>query len=279
MSNGPSHTVAVVSVAYGSAQVLPGMVESLPAGTPVIIVDNGPDDGLRDWAMARGITVIVPAENLGFGRACNLGAQSATADFVLFLNPDARLDPDALHLLLSAATDFPKASAFAPMLRGDDGHLDFKRRSFLKRADQAPRSPGPDPMAVPSLSGAVLLIRRAAFEAVGGFDPAIFLYYEDDDLAFRLRRDQGPLMLVPAAVAHHASGQSTPPSAALSRFKGYHWARSRVYVARKHGLPHPWFNAMKNALWHMVRPKSLGDPERRSEAIGRLKGAWSARPT
>jgi len=130
---------------------------------------------------------------------------------------------------------------------------------------------------VPSLSGAAMLIRTAAFRAVGGFDPAIFLYYEDDDLAFRLRRDQGPLMLVPAARALHGQGQSTPPSAALSRFKGYHWARSRIYVARKHGLPRPWAAAMKNALWHLIRPKSWAAPDRRAEALGRLHGALSMR--
>lgn len=269
--------VTAISVAYNSAAILPGLVDSLPATLPLAIVDNGPDDGMRDWAATRGIPVLVSPTNLGFGAGCNLGASGVETEFLLFINPDARLYPGTLDHLLAAAHAFPAASAFAPMLRDDDGHLEFKRRSFLNRADQAPRSPGHNPIAVPSLSGAALLVRRAAFEAVGGFDPRIFLYYEDDDLAFRLRRDQGPIILVPAAIAHHASGQSTTPSAALSRFKGYHWARSRVYVARKHGLPWPWVNAMKNALWHLIRPKSWTRPDRRGEALGRIAGAWSMR--
>ncbi len=267
--------ITVITVAYSSARVLPGMIESLPAGAPLVIVNNGPEDGLTLLAQSTGAKLIEPGQNLGFGTACNLGAKGATTEFLVFLNPDARLAPDAMDHLLHAARAHPLASAFAPVLRGDDGQLGFKRRSFLNRADTAPRDPGPDPVAVPTLSGAAILVRTTAFHAVGGFDPAIFLYYEDDDLAFRLRRDQGPLMLVPAAIAHHASGQSTAPSAALSRFKGYHWARSRVYIARKHGLPWPWANALKNALWHLIRPKSWTAPDRRSEAVGRLRGVWS----
>ncbi len=269
--------ITVITVAYSSADVLPGMINSLPGDAALVIVNNGPDDGLAALAHKVGARLIEPGRNLGFGAACNLGAQDATTEFLLFLNPDARLAPDALGHLVQAARSHPQASAFAPVLRGDEGHLGFKRRSFLDRADAAPRDPGPDPIAVPTLSGAALFVRRTAFTAVGGFDPAIFLYYEDDDLAFRLRRDQGPLILVPAAIADHASGQSTELSGALSRFKGYHWARSRVYVARKHGLPLPWANALKNALWHLIRPKSWTRPDRRAEAIGRLKGAWSLR--
>ena len=91
---------------------------------------------------------------------------------------------------------------------------------------------------------------------------------------FRLRII-GPLMLVPQAQVRHFSGKSSTPSAALSRFKGYHWARSRVYVGRKHGVPLPWLNGMKNALWHLIRPRSWWSAELRAEARGRLAGVWS----
>jgi N-acetylglucosaminyl-diphospho-decaprenol L-rhamnosyltransferase len=128
---------------------------------------------------------------------------------------------------------------------------------------------------VPALSGAAMMVRRAAFEAVGGFDPRIFLYYGDDDLSLRLRAGQGPLVFVPSAVVTHFSGQSSPPSAALSRFKGYHWARSRIHAARKHGAAFPRLSGFANALWHLVSPRSWRSAERRNEAIGRLRGALS----
>jgi len=268
--------ITIVTVAYNSVAMLPGMAESLPPATPLVIVDNGPDDGLRGWALARRITCLVPPENLGFGRACNLGAAGAVTEFLLFLNPDVRLHSRTLDELRAAAGRHPKAVAFGLALTDASGHVSYKRRTRLAPHDFAtPRQVPQADTAVPALSGAAFMVRRRAFEAVGGFDPAIFLYYEDDDLSLRLRAAQGPLIFVPTAVATHFRGQSSPPSPTLSRFKGYHWARSRIYTARKHGLPRPWLSGMRNALWHLISPKAWVSPARRAEALGRVSGALS----
>ena len=266
--------VTVVTVAYNSADVLAGMADSLPVGVPLVIVNNGPEDGVSVLAAAKGAQILNPGRNLGFGAACNLGAAVALTEWVFFVNPDARLEPDTLPQLLAAALAHPNATAFGPVLISDAGVASFKRRSMLDRRQVAVRNPGSVPLLVPCLSGAALLVRKSAFDTVGGFDPAIFLYYEDDDLSFRLRAI-GPLMLVPQARVRHSSGKSSSASAALSRFKGYHWARSRVYVGRKHGLPLPWLNGMKNALWHLIRKRSWRSAELRAEAWGRLAGVWS----
>ena len=268
--------ITAISVAYNSAAILPGLVASLPATLPLVIVDNGPDDGMRAWAAARGITVQVSPTNLGFGSGCNLGAAQAETEFLLFINPDARLDPGTLDRLLAAAARHPQAAAFGPVMVDDTGRARYTRNSYLlPRAAKPPRDPGPDDRIVGVLSGAVLMVRRAAFQAVGGFDPAIFLYFEDDDLALRLTKSCGPLILVPAARAAHALGHSSTPSPALSRFKGYHWARSRMHVGRKHGRPLPWLAGFWDGLSHLLSTRSWADAEHRNEALGRLSGALS----
>jgi N-acetylglucosaminyl-diphospho-decaprenol L-rhamnosyltransferase len=268
--------VTAISVAFNSATILPGLVASLPATLPLIVVDNGPDDGMRAWAAAHGVTVMQSATNLGFGGGCNLGAARADRDFVLFINPDARLNPDTLDQLLAAAARHPQAPAFGPVMVDETGRARYKRNSYLlPQAAKPPRDPGPDDRIVGVLSGAVLMVRRAAFQSVAGFDPRIFLYFEDDDLCLRLSRTCGPLILVPSARALHASGHSSTPSAWLSRFKGYHWARSRIYVGRKHGLRLPWLSGLWDALSHLLSPKSWTDPTHRNEAIGRITGTLS----
>ncbi len=268
--------ITIISVAYNSMSVMPGMVDSLPAGTPLIIVDNGPDDGLRDWAKARGVECRVPGDNLGFGRGCNLGAEGVETPFLLFLNPDARLQTHTLRELRAAAERHPLAVAFGAALQDADGHISYKHRTRLAPHDAfAPKALPTQDTVVPALSGAALMVRRAAFAAVDGFDPAIFLYYEDDDLSLRLRAEQGQLVFVPSAIATHFSGKSSAASAALSRFKGYHWARSRIYTAHKHGLPAPWLAGLRNALWQIIGPKAWRSAERRAEGWGRLKGVWS----
>jgi N-acetylglucosaminyl-diphospho-decaprenol L-rhamnosyltransferase len=186
------------------------------------------------------------------------------------------LQPGTLDALCAAAARHPEAAAFGAALQDGAGHVSYKHRTRLAPQDRfAPKAVPAEDTVVPALSGAALMVRRAAFAAVGGFDPAIFLYYEDDDLSLRLRATEGPLIFVPSAVATHYSGKSSAPSAALSHFKGYHWARSRIYTARKHGLAWPWLAGLRNALWQMIGPKAWRSAERRAEGRGRMAGVWS----
>ena len=194
-----SSRVTVVTVAFNSMDVLPEMLASIPAGTNVVIVDNASDnpEDLLELGARNGLKVIHNAQNLGFGVACNVGAAQAQTEFLLFLNPDARLLDGALDALVAAADNFSAASAFNPAIIDSRGQPQFKRRSVLlpdsdKLARGWPSSSGE----VAVLSGAALFVRRAAFKAVGGFDPQIFMYHEDDDLSLRLKESCGPLYFV-----------------------------------------------------------------------------------
>ena len=269
--------VTIVSVAYGSMDVLPAMAASLPPDTPLVIVDNGDDDGLRDWARLAGHDLRLPGRNIGFGAACNLGAEGAQSEFLFFLNPDARLEPGALAALLDAATRHGDACGFGPAILREDGSVFSVNPSIIiPRTTRGKRGLRPqEEVARPSLNGAALFIRRAAFEAIGGFDPAIFLYFEDDDLTLRLARDIGKLMYVPAARITHASGGSTQPSAALARFKGYHYARSYIHVLGKHGRRHPWAVGAMDALRRCLSLRFLTRSDKRNDAIGRWQGVMS----
>ena len=135
-----------------------------------------------------GARVIETGENLGFGTACNRGAEVADTPFVLFLNPDARLLPETLTALLTDAEAHPEAAAFGPCIMDADGTVELPRARTL--LDDGPAMMAEVPKAacaVDFLSGACLLVRHGAFQAIGGFDEAIFLYLEDDDLCLRLR--------------------------------------------------------------------------------------------
>lgn len=274
----PSVEISVVTVAFNSADVLPGMLESIPKGVDIVLVDNGDDDGMRDHARARGASVIVPEENLGFGRGCNLGAAHARGTHFLFLNPDARLHFDTLDRFAEAIQRHPDAGAFGAVQEDENGRGFFKRRSRIRRDIPAlPRALPRQDTQVPVLSGAALLVPRGAFETVKGFDPAIFLFYEDDDISLRLSAQAGPLWLIPAARVTHLGAASSPADPRTSRFKGYHWGRSRVYVSRKHKTPRPLLRGLVNALNFLLSPRSLRSANHRAEGLGRLSGAWSQR--
>ncbi|MEC8666643.1 MAG: glycosyltransferase family 2 protein [Pseudomonadota bacterium] len=269
--------VSVVAVAFKSFDVLPAMAATLPEGTQLICVDNGPPDGLEAWAQANGHIFIPAGKNLGFGTACNLGAARSTREFVFFLNPDATLRPGAVDLLVAALDRRPDASASGPAFFAGSGKMFSVRPSIiLPRGLFARRKSRPTvETQVPSLSGAGLMVRRSAFEKIGGFDPEIFLYFEDDDVTLRLDRDAGPLLYVPEARVDHASGGSTEASPALSAFKGYHYIRSYSPVMKKFGRSAPMARTIWSVLRRFLSMRMLKSVDRRHDAFGRLRGLRS----
>ena len=271
--------VTVVTVAHNSLAVLPGMLQSLPAGTACVIVDNASEDhdALADLARSHGARLIHNNDNRGFGTACNMGAAGATTEFLLFLNPDARLQDGALDALVAAADTYAHAVAFNPAITEASGKPYFKRGSVLLPRSQklAPGWPDTD-REVPVLTGAAFFVRRAAFEAAGGFDPEIFLYHEDDDLALRLRTAGGGLMFVRDARVMHDAGNSTVRSSRSAAFKAFHMGRSRVYAARKHHLPGAGRKALMSALLQLISPLTLLSGRKRAKQSAFLRGVLAA---
>lgn len=274
-ASGPPRTT-VVAVAFNSADVLPAMLASIPPGVPVVVVDNAGTDASGDIARAAGARVVRLEENQGFGRGCNAGAALAGTEFLLFLNPDAALEPGALEALETAADAHPDASAFNPRIRDRNGQAYFKRGSILLArrewlARGWPATSGP----VPVLSGAAFFCRRAQFEAEGGFDPAIFLYHEDDDLSLRLKARFGPLRFVREAEVVHLEGRGSPRNPETARIKSYHMARSRLHAMRKHSRPFPLARSLSSAIVKLLSPANLVSARKRAQATAYLKGVLS----
>lgn len=247
--------IDAVIVSYRSAATLRGCVEPLAAmpGVQVTVVDNdSPDDAVETIADLRAEVERSP-RNGGFSYGCNLGAARGGAPLLLFLNPDARLDAGALEALTAALGRDPSMALVGPRIIEDDGELAWSQRRFPRLRStfaQAlflhrlfPRAAWTDelirdraayerPGSPDWVSGACMLVRRDAFEAVGGLDERFFLYCEDTDLCKRLRDARHTIGFEPAAEVHHVGGASsgageTRPIA----------ARSRVLYARKHLSP------------------------------------------
>ncbi|QBY00703.1 glycosyltransferase family 2 protein [Rhodophyticola sp. CCM32] len=272
--------ITLVSVCFNSSPVIPAMLASLPENIAVVLVDNGSADVAEIEAMAEahGATCVASPENLGFGRACNLGAARATTELILFLNPDTTLAPGAINALLAGADRYPQASAFNPAILSASGLPAFRRSSvLLPRHMWLPRQAPSEDTEVPILSGAALLVRRKAFDRIGGFDPHIFLYHEDDDLSLRLKAESGPLMYIHEARIHHSGGRSSPRSPEIAALKARHMGQSRVYAARKHGLPCPFVHALAVGLVQLLSPLMLLSARKRAKHWNFLRAVWHSR--
>jgi N-acetylglucosaminyl-diphospho-decaprenol L-rhamnosyltransferase len=254
---GVQDLVAIV-VAHDSAHALPDCLAALAReGVPAIIVDNASRDGSAELAERLGARVLRNPRNEGYGRANNLGVRAAEdAGHVLILNPDLILQPGAASALRAAVRAYPDAGLYAPRIVEPDGRFFFQAQSFLSPylANAKGRRDRPEGDAcAPFLSGACLMAERAFLLGLGGFDEAIFLFYEDDDLCRRVADAGRALVHVHGAVALHGRGRSSAPERGRVFRARWHLAWSKAYVARKYGLPDPSLatlltNAPKAAL-------------------------------
>jgi N-acetylglucosaminyl-diphospho-decaprenol L-rhamnosyltransferase len=218
----------VVIVTYGSAAVIGDLLDSLPAAldgltADVVVVDNGSTDGTVELVEARGDCRLVRSTNVGYAGGINRGVREAVpAEAILFLNPDVRLHAGAVPPLVEALRE-PDTGIVAPQVRSPTGALEpsLRREPTVLRALGLTRTGKPalseyvdDPREyaeghpVDWALGAVLLISRKCFDAVGGLDESFFLYSEETDLCLRARDAGWLTRYEPRSVAMHIGGAS-----------------------------------------------------------------------
>lgn len=225
--------VAAVVVSYNSRDHLRVCLASLVADgiQQVVVVDNGSTDGSAAVARAAGAVWVESGGNVGYGRAANLGAAhpaARSAPYLLICNPDLDVRPGAVGALVAALRSDPALAVAGPRLCNPDGSLYPSARTFPDLIDAvghglfglvAPRNPFTRryrmldwdhrrAARVDWVSGACFLVRRRAWEAVGGFDRAYFMYMEDVDLCWRLGRAGWSVSYEPAAEVMHTQGVS-----------------------------------------------------------------------
>jgi N-acetylglucosaminyl-diphospho-decaprenol L-rhamnosyltransferase len=265
----PIVTVAVVS--WNTRELLLACLESLASEVSagraqVWVVDNGSSDGSAQAARERApwAHVIEAQRNLGFGRAVNLVARSTESEWLVAANADVALEPGALEGLLEASSD-DRAGCLAPRLILPDGstqhsvyplptvpftlafNLGLHRltprvadRLCLEGFWDAERA-----REVPWAIGAFLLLRRAAFDAVGGFDERQWMYAEDLDLGWRMRAAGWTTRYEPSARVRHQAGAATGPAfgeETVARFM----AATYGALLRRRGLARTWTTAALN---------------------------------
>jgi GT2 family glycosyltransferase len=229
--------VSAIVVSYNTRDLLLDCLRAFYACSDVpaeaVVVDNASTDGSAEavaYEFPEAKLTRQP-ENVGFGRANNAGLQQAEGRFVLLLNPDVTVMPGCVGRLADFLLVRPDAGAVGPRLQRPDGTLDHAaRRGFpspaasffyftgLNRAfPQNERLnrytlanvPPTEMHEIDSGTAACLMVRRAAVDRVGFFDPDYFMYGEDLDLCFRLKSGGWKIFYLPTARAVHLKGQAT----------------------------------------------------------------------
>jgi hypothetical protein len=248
-------SVSVVMVVYMTGEALEQSVACVLADPQVdefVIVDNGstgPESTRLQQVVAsdRRVRLISGHGNVGLARGANLGARAANGEVLVFLNPDAFLQPGCIRELVREIEDRPVPCIVGGrVLNADRTEQRGARRgditpmtalmSLFRLAQHVPAwrryevhwegDAAPDQVApVPTISGACFCMRREDFDAVRGFDEKYFLHVEDVDLCWRVREQGGVVLFHPKAEVIHLGHTSQTSPLKVEFHKGVGLAR------------------------------------------------------
>ncbi len=257
-------TVGVVTVSFGSEAVLEGFLASLPSASAheliTVVADNKASAGAPAAALAKrfGALYLPLPENRGYGGAMNAAIHKLPGDirWILISNPDIEIRPGAIDELVRVGDADARVAAVGPLVITDGevypsaralpslgngiGHALLARvwrtnpftASYRNDTELPPRERDAG-----WLSGSCLLVRREAFDAVGGFDDDYFMYFEDVDLGARLGAAGWLNRYAPSAVVEHSGAHSTDSDS--SRMVVVHHQSAYRFLSRRYS---GWYN-------------------------------------
>lgn len=256
-------TLSIIIVSFNTKDLLEQCLKSIfkflkNVSFEVVVVDNASADGSHQMVSAKfpQVKLIANKKNLGFGTANNQGAKAATGNWLFFFNSDAYLIDNSLAKFLEMLNKQSKTGAAGPLILNEDKtiqqsvgffpHLPqiFYWMSFL---DDLPRGEYLKPYHVDHdsfykteqkvdwITGAALLVRRDVFEKTGGFDERIFLYGEDVDLCYRIKKLGFEIIFSPIAKVVHL-GRGSHKGANIGAIVGEYKGVSYFYRKYKSSL-------------------------------------------
>ena len=309
-----SPKTSIIIVSFNTREILRGCLARLFEVTQdlhieVIVVDNNSRDASaemveRDFPAVKSIRSGV---NLGFAAANNLGFKAAGGEFILLLNPDALLEPGALHKALAHISADPAIGMGGGRLLDEAGRMQpsarrypsllnevlvlsglaarFPKSRFFGRFDRTWDDSG-RPASVDWVPGAFALIRRSALDAVGPFDERFFLYYEEVDLCLRLHRAGWAIWYWPDVLVRHTGGESSKTvkdvefSSSGSQLTLWRMRSALLYYRKHHGAVAASLVALLEGGWHQLRGwrarvfGNLRKHQESSRVVALMRRAW-----
>jgi GT2 family glycosyltransferase len=245
--------LSVIIVNWNTKEYLLHSLESIYStegrgGWDLVVVDNGSQDGSIAEVKKRfpGVKLNENKTNLGFSKATNQGMRISSGKYLLLLNPDTQIKEKSVGRLVLFMDGHPEAGIAGPQLLNEDGSKQNSIANFPSLATELlnksalrwlfpKKFPGKErdysePIEVDSVIGACMLVRRKAMEQVGLLDEDYFLFFEETDWCFRMKRAGWKIYHIPQAEIYHFQGRSTEKGKKRAEVEYY---RSRYHFFKK----------------------------------------------
>lgn len=273
--------VSIIIVNYNTLEMTKNCIESVVRFTKknsceIILVDNGSTDGSEEFfSCYPGITFIPNHENLGFGRANNVGAKEAQGKYLFLLNSDTILLKDIVSVffnyseseernglaccgcsLLDGNMQPTLSCGHFPSLMQEFSSIGFYRlyrNKFHRKWSTAYLFEAQDPEKVDYVIGADWFIKRDVFELLGGFDEDYFMYYEESDLAYRIMQRGYYSVVLPTTGIIHYGGISTGNSFSEKKFMLFFESKC-LFFRKNRGAFKTFFMKVFSSLYYLAHP-------------------------
>ena len=260
--------ISVIVVTYNSGKCIEACIQSImrqkDASFEVIVVDNASADDTLKKLRKYSVSVIESKDNIGFGRACNVGFSQSHGKYILLLNPDAELEDEyGLQKICQNMERHPLWGLAGTKVVSLLGHLESPPAPWYPGQKYVRRDFSKLPGDIAWVIGASMVIRRDVYQALNGFDPDFFLYSEETDLCLRAREHGYEVGWMEDVLVQHIGGDSEKDLdlydvsrrklTGLLTFRSKHYAKDECVFLAKRDLNRACFRMISNRIQAIFR--------------------------
>ena len=218
--------ITVVITSFKSGQIIKNCLNSIDRDCKVILVENSGDLDFKKKIEQEfaNVECILTGENLGYGKANNIGLKKVTSKYALILNPDTILQSDTIKNFFESTKRVPKFAVIAPFVQEE------------KDENKKINTDTSNPIQVKNVKGFAMFLNISEFQQIGFFDENFFFYFEEIDLCKRLIDNHKKIYLVPSIKINHAGGKSHDKTLnkEMELSRNWHWMWSTFYYNKKY---------------------------------------------
>ena len=236
--------ITVVITSFKSDDKIFGCLNSIDNQCQVILVENSSDIKIKEKIekQFKNVNCILSGENLGYGKANNIGLKKVKSKYALILNPDASLDKYTLSSFLKLAEKHPEFSIIAPYKQEyKQSNFDLEKTNLVK---------------VKNVKGFAMFLNLKEFEEIGYFDENFFIYFEEIDLCKRLTNSNKEIYLSSSITINHEGAQSHNKSinTEMELSRNWHWMWSSFYYYKKnYNYFYALFKVLKKLMSSIIK--------------------------
>ena len=243
--------LSVVIVAFKSAHLLEKLILSIPKKYEVIIIENSLDKEIKNnFEKYENVQVIIPKENLGYGKSFNLGLGMSKNNFTCFLSPDVAIPKDCFEIITKVIERIKNFTILAPTYIDETIHKNYqiKNKKLLNNLSINEFKL----IEADEIDFAMAIVNKSNITKINLMDENFFLYFESTDACINLRKNNKKIYVIENLKFHHFGTESSDPkySVDITISRNWHFCWSKFYLLRKH---YGYFYGIRKTVPNFVR--------------------------